>query len=75
MARYYDGGRLSVVEAREGFVHFRFDDYHGFTSRVWEDVHGGLAGILDLLGVIREPFDVLGAQGAKAEIIARYKRA
>lgn len=75
MARYYDGGRVSVIEAREGFVHFRFDEYYGFTPRVWEDVHGGLAGIIDLMGVIREPFDVLGAQGAKAEIIARYKRA
>lgn len=75
MARYYDGGRVSVLEAREGFVHFRFEEYYGFTPRVWDDVHGGLAGVMDLMGVIREPFDVLGAQGPKAEIIARYKRA
>lgn len=75
MARYYDGGRLTVVEAREGLVHFRFDDYVGFTPRLWEDVHGGMEGIIDLMGVIRQPFDIRGAQGTKAEFVVHYKRA
>lgn len=75
MARYYDGGRLTVVEARDGFVHLRFDDYLGFTPRLWEDVYGGMEGIIDLMGVVRQPFDVRGAQGAKAEFIVHYKRA
>lgn len=75
MARYYDGGRVSVVEAREQLVHLRFDDYFGFTSRIWEDVHGGLEGVIDLMGVEREPFEVRFAQGPKAEFIVRYKRA
>lgn len=75
MARYYDGGRCTVVEARDGLVHFRFDDYFGFTPRIWEDVHGGMAGIIDLMGVVRQPFDVRGAQGAKAEFVVHYKRA
>lgn len=75
MARYYDGGRVSVPEAREGLIRFRFEDYFGFTPRVWEDVHGGLEGIVDLMGVVREPFEVHGAQGPKAEIVVHYKRA
>lgn len=75
MARYYDGGRVTVVEAREGFLHIRFDDYFGFTPRVWDDVHGGLEAIIDLMGVERDPFEVRYAQGPRAEYILRYKRA
>ncbi|MFO0710075.1 MAG: hypothetical protein U0353_09570 [Sandaracinus sp.] len=75
MARYYDGGKVSVVEAREEIVHLKFDDYFGFTPRIWEDVHGGLEGIVDLLGVVRQPFEVRFAQGPRAEFVVRYKRA
>lgn len=75
MARYYEGGRVSVPEARDGFIHVRFDDYFGFTPRLWEDVHGGLEAIVDLMGVDREPFEVRHAQGPKAEFILRYKPA
>ncbi len=75
MARYYDGGRVTVPEARDGFIHVRFDDYFGFTSRVWDDVHGGLEAIVELMGVEREPFEVRHARGPTAEFILRYKRA
>jgi hypothetical protein len=75
MARYYDGGRVSVVESREELVHLRFDDYFGFTPRIWDDVHGGLEAIVDLMGVARQPFEVRYAQGPRAEIMVRYKRA
>lgn len=75
MARYYDGGRVSVVEAREEMVHLRFDDYFGFTPRIWDDVHGGLEAIIDLMGVARQPFEVRFAQGSRAEYVIRYKRA
>ncbi len=74
MARYFDGGRVSVVEARDDMLHMRFEDYFGFTSRVWDDVHGGLEAIIDLMGVVRQPFEVRHAQGPKAEFILRYKR-
>jgi hypothetical protein len=75
MARYYDGGRVSVVASREEYVHLRFDDYFGFTPRVWDDVHGGLEAIVDLMGVIRQPFEVRDAHGPHAELVVRYKRA
>jgi hypothetical protein len=38
-------------------------------------VHGGLEGIVDLLGVVRQPFEVRFAQGPRAEFVVRYKRA
>lgn len=75
MARYYDGGRVSLLEARLGYVHFRFEDYRGFTSRIWDDVHGGLQCVVDMMGVARQPFDVRGATGANAEIVVHYKEA
>lgn len=75
MARYYDGGKVTVVEAREGLVHFRFDDYQGFTRRIWDDVHGGLEAVVDLLGVQRMPFDVRGGTASRAEFFVHFKRA
>lgn len=73
MARYYDGGRLSIPEARDGRVRFVFEDYFGFTRRLWDDVHGGLEGVVDLMGVERLPFEVSGGHGPKAEIVVHYK--
>ncbi len=73
MARYYDGGRVGIPEAREGFVRFLFDDYHGFTRRLWEDVHGGLESIVDLMGVERLPFEIITMSGPHAELIVRYR--
>ncbi|GAB4196112.1 MAG: hypothetical protein OHK0013_02980 [Sandaracinaceae bacterium] len=75
MARYYEGGRVSVVESRDEYVHLRFDDYFGFTPRLWDDVHGGLEAIVDLMGVVRQPFEVRHAHGPRAEFVVRYKRA
>jgi len=75
MARYYDGGKVTIVESREQLVQMRFDDYHGFTPRLWEDVYGGLEAVMDLLGVVREPFEIRYAQGPRAEFVLRFKRA
>lgn len=74
MARYWDGGRVSVREAREGRVHFVFEGYEGFTPRLWEDLQGGMEAVLDMLGVEREPFEARrGAAPGSHEVIARYR--
>ncbi len=46
MSRYYSGGTVSVLEARHGLIRFRFDDYFGLDRRMWEDIVGGMEGVL-----------------------------
>lgn len=73
MARYFDGGRISVVEARPGHVHFRFDDYEGFTPRIWEDVVGGMEAVIDMLDISRHPFEVRGTRNESRDVIVVYR--
>ena len=73
MARYFDGGRVSVLEAREGRIHFRFDDYVGFTPRIWEDVIGGMEAVIGMLDVAHQPFDVRGTRNESRDVIVVYR--
>lgn len=73
MARYWDGGRVAVPDARDGLVRFVFDGYVGFTPRAWEGVAGGIEAVLALLGAQQVSVDVRPATGgARCEITARY---
>ena len=75
MARYWEGGRVEVLEARDGHVHFLFADYHGFTPQIWSDVVGGIEPVLDLMKVTREriePRNVSG-DGSRCEMIVCYR--
>lgn len=77
VARYVDGGRTTVLEAREGHVHFRFDEFHGYTHRMWEDFIGGMEAVIDLMRVQRLPTRVVsgGSDGdARLEVVIRYQR-
>lgn len=60
MARYYDGGKLSVQEAREGFIRFRFDEYVGLDHRMWEDIAGGMEGVLISMRVLEPRAQIVG---------------
>ncbi len=76
LARYWDGGLVTVVETREGYTHFVFDEFHGFTRRMWADFQGGLEAIVDLMKLEREPFEVRGRalDAPRLELIMRYRR-
>jgi hypothetical protein len=54
-SRYYDGGRLEVVEARAGFASARFIGCEGFDRNLWEDSIGGCVGVLEACGA-SDPF-------------------
>lgn len=78
LTRYVDGGHVRVVDAREGHIHFAFDEFHGYTRRMWDDFLGGVEAVVDLMRVERLPTRVLGG-GADGdphfEIVIRYQRA
>lgn len=75
LARYWDGGLITVVETREGYTHFVFEEFHGFTRRMWADFQGGLEAIIDLMKLERDPFEVRGGgDSPKLELILRYRR-
>lgn len=72
---YFDGGKISVVDARHGRIHFRFDGFHGFTRRLWADFVGGMEAVIDLLGLERLPTEVLiDADPSRCEVVIRYVR-
>ena len=74
MARYWEGGRVELIEGHEGYRQFRFDDYVGFTPRIWEDVIGGIEAVVDLMGVVRAPIETRGATSdhRRLDVIIRY---
>jgi hypothetical protein len=76
LARYWDGGLVTVVETREGYTHFVFDEFHGFTRRMWADFQGGIEAIIHLMKLEHEPFEVRGRSqdGPRLELILRYRR-
>lgn len=74
-SRYVEGGSVRVLSSTEGQMHFRFDDYGGFTRRMWDDFLGGMEAVLDLMKVQRLPSKVLeGGDGPTFEVILRYSR-
>jgi hypothetical protein len=35
VGRYVDGGKITVLAARDGEVHFLFEEFHGYSRRMW----------------------------------------
>jgi hypothetical protein len=48
--RYYDTGKLEILEARDGLVRAQYTECAGFNRLMWEDVIGGSAGVLEACG-------------------------
>lgn len=48
--RYYETGRMQIVDARDGFARARWTGCRGFDHAVWEDVLGGCEGGLEASG-------------------------
>lgn len=76
MTRYIENTRVAVKESREGHVHFRFDDFYGYTPRMWEDFIAGLEAVMDLMRVRRLPTKIVAGGGDEPhlEVIIRYTR-
>ncbi|AKF07165.1 hypothetical protein [Sandaracinus amylolyticus] len=77
VSRYVDGGRITVIDAREGHIHFAFDEFHGYTRRMWDDFLGGIEAVIDLMRLTRLPSRVIsgGQDGdARFEVVIRYQR-
>lgn len=76
MTRYIENTRVEVKESREGHVHFRFDDFHGYTPRMWDDFIAGLEAVMDLMRVRRLPTKIVSGGGSEPflEVIIRYTR-
>lgn len=76
MTRYLENTRVEVKESREGHVHFRFEEFHGYTPRMWEDFIAGLEAVIDLMRVRRLPTKIVagGRSEPFLEVIIRYTR-
>lgn len=76
MSRYYDGGAVKVIATSADRVHLRFEDYYGFTRRIWEDVLGGIDAVMDLMNVKRLPYESMApiADGPRFDVIARFSQ-
>jgi hypothetical protein len=74
-ARYVDGGTITLVKNEDGVLQFKFDEYFGYTGRMWEDFIGGMEAILDLMKVDRLPTRILsgGGDGDKLEVVRRFR--
>jgi hypothetical protein len=74
-ARYIDGGKITLVKADEGSLHFKFEDYVGYTARMWDDFIGGIEAVLDLMKVERLPTKIIsgGGDGDKLELLLRFR--
>lgn len=76
MTRYIENTRVEVKESREGHVHYLFQDFHGYTPRMWEDFVAGIEAVIDLMRIRRLPSKVVAGGGDQPflEIIIRYTR-
>jgi hypothetical protein len=48
--RYYDTGKLTILEAKRGMGRAHFTGCTGFNRALWEDTIGGTMGILEACG-------------------------
>lgn len=70
---YFDGGTISVIDARPGVLHFRFVGYDGFTPRIWQDFVGGMEAVIDLLRLTRLPTEILAHEDlSRCDVVLRY---
>lgn len=75
LQRYVDGGTARLIESREGFLHYAFEGFDGYTARMWDDFVGGMEAVLDLMRVERQQTRVVAAgDGPRCEVILRYTR-
>lgn len=74
--RYVKGGKIAVVSAREGHIHFRFDEFTGYTRRLWDDFTGGMEATLVMMKVKPLAPRVIAGGGDDPffEVIMRYSR-
>jgi hypothetical protein len=76
LSRYVQGGKVEVVDARSGRVHFRFQEFYGYTPRMWQDFLGGMDAVFQLMKVKSSVVRVL--RGGKAgddhfEVLLTYE--
>lgn len=76
LTRYVQGGRATMRASSEGLYHVRFDDFHGYTGRMWTDFVAGIEGVLDLMKVTRRPTEIVagGGESPSLELRIRYTR-
>ncbi len=74
VGRYVDGGKISMVSNSPGEMHFKFEEFHGYTSRMWEDFIGGMEGVLTLMKLELLPTKKLsgGDETGRLEVLLRY---
>jgi hypothetical protein len=61
--RYYDTGKLAILEARDGLVRARYTECAAFNRLMWEDVVGGSVGVLEACGARDIQLHVLDGGG------------
>jgi len=67
--RYVDGGEIEMIEAQDGFMHYRLSEYYEYTHLMWWDFIGGVEGVLDNLGAEQlEARIVSGGQDGDHEV-------
>ena len=74
-SRYYDSGRIEVLDARDGYAIAKWSDCRGFNRTLWEDAFGGAQAILEACGARDVRWTVLagGDDGdERAEIMAHW---
>lgn len=74
--RYVDGGKITLVRAEWNEMHIKFDEFYGYTARMWEDFIGGMEGILTLMKLDLLPHKILsgGGNSDKLEVLLRFQK-
>ena len=73
---YYDKGYFRVLDWRNGRATGRWEDCHGFSEAIWEDVIGGIRAFLEAAGgkEVRIQVTAGGRTGdAFVELVARWR--
>lgn len=71
---YIDGGKIAVIAAPRGTLHFRFEAFHGYTPRMWQDFAGGMEAVIDLMRLGRLSTEILASDDRSCcDIILRHR--
>jgi len=76
-SRYYDAGRVEILEARNDFAQVRFSGCDGFDASLWEDTIGGCMGVLEACGAKEIQVELLagGRDGdSTMEVTSRWRK-